>query len=86
MTRTVNFIIGSDNGLSPGRRQAIIWTNAIMIFTVYFVKQVTLRNMGFLHWQMTRKCMTKDAQKQVCFIINFLKISSGLILFFWNTV
>ena len=22
------FIIGSDNGLSPGRRQAIIWTNA----------------------------------------------------------
>ena len=21
------FIIGSDNGLSPGRRQAIIWTN-----------------------------------------------------------
>ena len=24
-------IIGSDNGLSPGRRQAIIWTNAIGI-------------------------------------------------------
>ena len=23
-------IIGSDNGLSPGRRQAIIWTNAGM--------------------------------------------------------
>ena len=22
------FIVGSDNGLSPGRRQAIIWTNA----------------------------------------------------------
>ena len=26
---SVNYaIIGSDNGLSPGRRQAIIWTNA----------------------------------------------------------
>ena len=26
-------IIGSDNGLSPGRRQAIIWTNAgILLF------------------------------------------------------
>ena len=25
-------IIGSDNGLSPGRRQAIIWTNAGMLF------------------------------------------------------
>ena len=24
----INTIIGSDNGLSPGRRQAIIWTNA----------------------------------------------------------
>ena len=24
---SVNLIIGSDNGLSPGRRQAIIWTN-----------------------------------------------------------
>ena len=24
-------IIGSDNGLSPGRRQAIIWTNAEML-------------------------------------------------------
>ena len=26
-------IIGSDNGLSPGRRQAIIWTNAGMLLT-----------------------------------------------------
>ena len=25
-------IIGSDNGLSPGRRQAIIWTNAWILF------------------------------------------------------
>ena len=24
-------IIGSDNGLSPGRRQAIIWTNARLL-------------------------------------------------------
>ena len=24
-------IIGSDNGLSPGRRQAIIWTNAAIL-------------------------------------------------------
>ena len=26
-------IIGPDNGLSPGRRQPIIWTNAGMLFT-----------------------------------------------------
>ena len=24
-------IIGSDNGLAPGRRQAIIWTNAVIL-------------------------------------------------------
>ena len=24
-------IVGSDNGLSPGRRQAIMWTNAEML-------------------------------------------------------
>ena len=29
-------IIGSDNGLSPGRRQAIIWTNAGILLTVLF--------------------------------------------------
>ena len=28
-------IIGSDNGLSPGRRQAIIWTNAGNYFLLY---------------------------------------------------
>ena len=27
-------IIGSDNGLSPGRRQAIIWTNAELLFII----------------------------------------------------
>ena len=26
-------IIGSDNGLSPGRRQAIIWTNVVILLT-----------------------------------------------------
>ena len=28
-------IIGSDNGLSPDRRQAIIWTNAGILLTLY---------------------------------------------------
>ena len=29
---SVNNSIGSDNGLSPGRRQGIIWTNAAILF------------------------------------------------------
>ena len=25
------WVIGSDNGLTPGRRQAIMWTNAVIL-------------------------------------------------------
>ena len=32
-------IIGSDNGLSPERRQAIIWTNAEILFYSYIFIQ-----------------------------------------------
>ena len=41
-------IIGSDNGLSPGRRQAIIWTNAGILLTW----SLALRNK--LHWNINR--------------------------------
>ena len=30
-------IIGSDNGLSPGRRQSIIWTNAGILLKVEYL-------------------------------------------------
>ena len=40
-------IIGSDNGLSPGRRQAIIWTNAGILLINW-----TLRNK--LRWNFNR--------------------------------
>ena len=33
----VNWVnMASDNGLSPGRRQAIIWTNALILLIVNF--------------------------------------------------
>ena len=38
-------IIGSDNGLSPGRRQAIIWTNDLCFVAVYCILIVT----GYFH-------------------------------------
>ena len=41
-------IIGSDNGLSPGRRQAIIWTNAGILL---------IRNLGTSF--SSRKCFWK---------------------------
>ena len=42
--------IGSDNGLSPGRRQAIIWTNAGNI--------VDWTLMNKLQWNFNRNCKT----------------------------
>ena len=33
-------IIGSDNSLSPGRRQAIIWTNDGLLLIVYLLKKL----------------------------------------------
>ena len=41
-------IIGSDNGLSPGRRQAIIWTNAGILLYTPWVK---------LQWNNWNSCI-----------------------------
>ena len=47
-------IIGSDNGLLPGRRQAIIWTNAGILFFFFFFS-TKLYFTSFIHsytfWQ-----------------------------------
>ena len=51
-------IISPDNGLSPGRRQAIIWTNAgvVLIWPLgtTFSENLTLRNN--LQWKFNRNC------------------------------
>ena len=52
-------IIGSDNGLSPGRRQAIIWTNA-RILLIKSLKQTSLKYQSkfkhFHSWKCVWKC------------------------------
>ena len=50
--------IGSDNGLSPSRRQAIIWTNAGMLLIGPLGTNfgVFLIGIQILHW---RKCISK---------------------------
>ena len=58
-------IIGSDNGLSPGRRQAIIWTNDGILLTGSFAKKprgilIKIHTSSFnkMHWKMlSRKCL-----------------------------
>ena len=51
-------IIGSDNGLSPGHRQAIIWTNdailLIQTFRIHFSEIVE----NFIHFH-SRQCISK---------------------------
>ena len=53
-------IIGSDNGLSPGRRQAIIWTNdgilLIRTFQTHFseiVSEIHTFSCKKIHWKMS---------------------------------
>ena len=33
--------IGSDNGLSPGRRQAIFWTSSVLLLIGFFVTKLS---------------------------------------------
>ena len=55
-------IIGSDNGLSPGRRQAIIWTNARILI---------IRNLGTNYSEFLGEIHTFSLKKM------HLKMSSG---------
>ena len=52
-------ILASDNGLSPGRRQAIIWTNAEMMLigpleTNIFIQENAFENVV---WKMAAICL-----------------------------
>ena len=51
-------IIGSDNGLSPGRRQAIIWTNAgMLLIGPIGVISDEISIMKYLHsWKSISRC------------------------------
>ena len=53
-------IIGSDNGLSPDRRQAIIWTNAGILLIGSLGKKTSVKSEKsiFIHFH-SRKCVWK---------------------------
>ena len=61
-------IIGSDNGLSPGRRQAIIWINAGILligplgtnFSEILIKIIT-----FIHENVFEKCRLRNGGPQL---------------------
>ena len=72
-------IIGSDNGLSPGRRQAIIWTNAGILLiwplgTSFSKLSIDIQTFSFkkIHFKMS-----SGIWRPFCLGLNVLK---GLIL------
>ena len=66
-------IIGSDNGLSPGRRQAIIWTNAgiLLIGPLGTNNEISIRIQTFLFKKMHFK-MSSAKWRPFCLDLNVL--------------
>ena len=57
-------IIGSDNGLSPGQRQAIIWTSGGMLFIRTLGKSLT----KFIHFHSRKSIWICDLRNGVYFV------------------
>ena len=62
-------IIGSDNGLSPGRRQAIIWTNAGIWLIRTLGKTSVKSKAKFIHFH-SRKCIWKCRLRNGVYLVS----------------
>ena len=75
-------IIGSDNGLSPDRRQAIIWTNAGILLIGALeanVSEMLIKICTFSLKKMRLK-MSSEKGQPVCLSLNVLSISGRIIV------
>ena len=70
-------IIGSDNGLSPGRRQAISWTNAGISLIVPSGKNspLNLHRNSYISIQKMQLKMSSPERRQFCLGPNVLKLT-----------
>ena len=76
-------IIGSDNGLSPGRRQAIIWTNAGILLTGPLGTNFS-EILSEIHTVSIKKIRLKTSSakwRPFCLCLNVLNSSKGLSRF-----
>ena len=66
--------IGSDNGLSPGRRQAIIWTNAgiLLIRTLGVNSSETLSQIHTFSFKKMYLKMPSGKRRPFCLVLNVL--------------
>ena len=72
-------IIGSDNGLSPGRRQAIIWTNAGILLIERLgtnFSEILIGIQIFLFKKM-RLQMSSAKWRPICLGLNVLMLAMG---------
>ena len=80
-------IIGSDNGLSPGRRQAIIWTNAgILLIGPYGTNfsEILIEILAFSFTKMSLK-VSSAKWRPFCLSLNVLTHwSLGDVAGIWN--
>ena len=67
-------IIGSDNGLSPGRRQAIIWTNARILLIGPLETNFSEISIKILTFSFTKMCLKVSSAKwrPFCLGLNML--------------
>ena len=68
-------IIGSDNGLSPGRRQAIIWDNAGLLLIEPLWTNVSEISIGIQTFSFMKIYLNMSSAKwrQFCLGLNVLK-------------
>ena len=71
--------IGSDNGLSPGRRQAIIWTNAgiLLIQTLGTIFSEILREIYTFSFKKMHLKMSSGKCRPSCLGLNVLSLLNG---------
>ena len=72
-------IVGSNNGLSPGRRQAIIWTNSGMLLNGNLRTNFNESSIGIQTFSLKKKHFKMSPAKQCsfCLGLNVLKDSSS---------
>ena len=80
-------IIGSDHGLSPGRRQAIIWTNVGILLIGPLgtnFSEIWIGIAAFSFKKMRLK-MSSAKSKPFCFVLHVLRLFSR-IWYFYNNI
>ena len=76
-------IIGSDNGLSPGRCQAIIWTNAGILLIGPLGTNFSEILIEILIFSFKKMCLKVSSAKRRPFCLG-LNVLMHMVTFYWN--